>query len=205
VPDLATLGFALGDIDAVILTHPDADHTGLVPMIHEAGARVLISSADEPKLRKPGPKSGDAKPQNIIPELWRPSLWKTIVSLMGAQGFKLAKITYGETFGEGDVLDVPGSPRVIGTPGHTPGHSAFHFESRRALFVGDAMCTLNTITHQRGPQLMPRAMNESNEVAIKSLDALAPIDADVMLFGHGEPWRDGVGEAIRQARAAKQS
>jgi glyoxylase-like metal-dependent hydrolase (beta-lactamase superfamily II) len=202
VADLASLGFSLSDVDAVILTHSDADHTGLAPTFRDAGARVLIHSADEPKLRKPGPKSGDAKPQNIVPDLWRPSLWRTIVGMTQAQGFKLAKITEAETFGDDEVLEVPGRPRVIPTPGHTPGHSAFLFERQRALFVGDAMCTLSVVTHARGPQLMPRAMNESNAQALNSLDQLEPADAEVMLFGHGEPWRDGVGDAVRQARAA---
>jgi glyoxylase-like metal-dependent hydrolase (beta-lactamase superfamily II) len=200
VADLATVGFALGDIEAVILTHSDADHTGLAPMMHEAGARVLIHEADDPKLRKPGPKSGDAAPQNVLVDLWRPSFWRTIFGIVQGQGFKMAKITDAETFGDGDVLDVPGSPRVIATPGHTPGHSAFYFDSHRALFVGDAMCTLNPVTHRRGPQVMPRAMNESSDQATKSLDGLESVEADVMLFGHGEPWRDGVTAAVRQAR-----
>lgn len=201
VADLATLGFTLGDIDAVILTHPDADHTGVVPTMHEAGARVLIHETDEPKLRKPGPKSGDAAPQKVLVELWRPSFWRTIFGMVKGQGFKMAKITDAETFGDGEVLDVPGRPRVIATPGHTPGHSAFHFESPSALFVGDAMCTLSPVTHRRGPQVLPRVMNESHEQAVQSLGALEPVEADVMLFGHGEPWREGVKAAVKQARS----
>jgi glyoxylase-like metal-dependent hydrolase (beta-lactamase superfamily II) len=205
VEDLASLGFGLGDVDAVILTHSDPDHTGLAPTLHASGARVLIHEKDEPKLRKPGPKSGDAKPYHVLADLWRPSFWQTIISMARAQGFKLSKITDAQTFGDGAVLDVPGQPRVIPTPGHTPGHSAFHFEDRGALFVGDAMCSLSMVTHARGPQPMPRAMNESNAQAVKSLDALEPVEAEVLLFGHGEPWRDGVGAAVRQARAAAQA
>jgi glyoxylase-like metal-dependent hydrolase (beta-lactamase superfamily II) len=200
VADLTSLGFSLGDIEAVILTHSDADHTGLAPTLRDAGARVLIHAADEPKLRKPGPKSGDAAPQNLVPDLWRPSVWRTIVGMTAAQGFKMAKLNDAETFGDAAVLDVPGRPRVVATPGHTPGHVAFHFEGRRALFAGDAMCSLNPITHAKGPQPMPRAMNQSNAQALRSLDQLEPIDADVLAFGHGEPWRDGVSAAVRRAR-----
>lgn len=186
------------------MTHSDADHIGLAPTLHEAGARVLIHAADEPKLRKPGAKGGDAKPYNIVPDLWRPSLWQSILGMVEAQAYKMAKVTDAETFGNDDVLDVPGHPRVVPTPGHTPGHSAFHFEGRRAVFAGDAMCTLNMVTHSTGPQLMPRSMNESNRQALESLDALEPIVADVLVFGHGEPWRDGVGAAVRQARGGAQ-
>jgi len=90
---------------------------------------------------------------------------------------------------------------VIPTPGHTPGHCAFHFEQHGALFVGDAMCTTNPVTGHEGPQLMPHAFNESNAVAMSSLDAIEPVDADVLLPGHGEPWLDGVSSAVAEARS----
>jgi hypothetical protein len=40
---------------------------------------------------------------------------------------------------------------------------------------------------------------------MRSLDALDPVRADVLLPGHGEPWTRGTGEAIRLARAAGRS
>ena len=201
--DLAALGFGLGDVEAVILTHSDADHTGVAQALRDGGARVLIHSADEPKLRKPGPKSGDAKPLNILREMWRPSLWRIFGSLALAGAARPTKVADAETFSDRDVLDVPGRPRVVPTPGHTPGHCAFHFEQHGALFVGDAMCSMNPVSGQKGPQLMPRVMNESDAIARQSLDAIEPVGADALLFGHGEPWREGVGAAVAQARAAR--
>ena len=202
--DLATLGFSDRDIRAVILTHSDADHVGVADELQEAGAPVMIHTKDEPKLRKPGPKSGDASPLKIVAEMWRPSFWRLFGSMLLAGGARPPRINNAETFGDGEVLDVPGRPRVVPTPGHTPGHSAFHFEGHGALFVGDAMCALNPITGRTGPQLMPRPLNESNADALRSLDAIEPIDAEFVLFGHGEPWRAGVGDAVAQARIASQ-
>lgn len=198
--DLSTLGMPAGALEAVILTHPDADHIGVVGPLHELGARVLISSTDEPKLAKPGPKSGDASPIHILPELWRPTLWSMMRVMVGNGGGRPPAFAGAETFAPGDVLDVPGRPRVIATPGHTPGHCAFHFESHRALFVGDAMCNWSPVTGRRGPQLMPRSFNVSNRDARQSLDAIEPVDAEIMLFGHGDPWTGGVGAAVSQAR-----
>jgi len=202
--DMAMLGSELGDIKAVILTHSDSDHTGVADELHDAGARVLIHSADEPKLRKPGPKSGDAKPINLVPEMWRPSFWRQFGSMLLSGAGRPTRINDAQTFGDGEVLDVPGRPRVIATPGHTPGHCAFYFEQHGALFVGDAMCTLNVITARTGPQPFPRPMNESNADALRSLDAIESVDAEITLFGHGEPWRDGVGAAVAQARSLAQ-
>jgi glyoxylase-like metal-dependent hydrolase (beta-lactamase superfamily II) len=199
--DLATLGVAPDAIEAVILTHSDADHTGLAGALHDTGARVFISATDEPKLRRPGAKSGDAAPVHVLPQLWRPSLWGMIAVMAKNGGGRPPAFAGAQKFSSGDVLDVPGEPRVIPTPGHTPGHCAFHFEGHRALFVGDAMCTWNPVVGRRGPQLMPRPFNESNDMARQSLDALEPIDADIMLFGHGDPWTSGVRDAVSQARA----
>jgi glyoxylase-like metal-dependent hydrolase (beta-lactamase superfamily II) len=198
--DLSRLGFRPEDVEAVILTHSDADHTGVAGALHEAGARVLVHSADDATLRKPGPKAGDAKPLNILPEMWRPSLWRLIGSMALAGGGRPTRIEDAETFEDG-VLDVPGNPRVIRTPGHTPGHCVFHFEQHGALFVGDAMCTTNPVTGRKGPQLLHHALNVSNEAALRSLDAIDGVEADVLLPGHGEPWREGVSSAVSEARS----
>src|SRR3954453_5456125 len=74
--DLAEAGYKLGDVEAVVLTHSDSDHMGMAARMHDAGARVLIHELDELKLRKPGPKSGDAAPKNVVPLMWRPSFWR---------------------------------------------------------------------------------------------------------------------------------
>ena len=162
---------------------------------------MLIGSTDEPTLRKPGPKSGDASPIHLLPELWRPSLWGMMVVMMSNGGARPPAFAGADTFSSGDVLDVPGRPKVIATPGHTPGHCVFYFEGHRALFVGDAMCNWNPATGRRGPQLMPHAFNVSNREAQQSLEAIEAIDADVMLFGHGDPWTGDVKEAVSEARA----
>jgi len=199
--DLAQLGARPEQIEALILTHSDPDHIGLARELSDLGARVLVHSADEPRLRKPGPKSGDGAPIKMIPELWRPSLWMMGVHLVRNGGARTPGVTGAETFGGEGALDVPGRPRVIPTPGHTVGHCAFYFEGQRALFAGDALCTWNPMTGGRGPQLLPRSFQESARVALSSLGALEPIEADVVLFGHGDPWTGGAAAAVSQARA----
>jgi glyoxylase-like metal-dependent hydrolase (beta-lactamase superfamily II) len=200
---LAALGRAPGDVEAVVLTHSDADHTGIVPPLRAAGARVLIHSADEPTLAKPGPKGGDGAVVNMLTQLWRPPIWRMIGHVVGNGGARLQKIEGAETFSDGDVLDVPGKPRVIATPGHTPGHCALLFEGHGALFVGDELCTYNPLTGTAGPQVMPKPFNVSTAQCFESLAALGEVEADVVLPGHGQPWRGGVAAAVDHARAAK--
>ncbi len=198
--DLAALGAKPGDIEAVVLTHSDSDHTGLAPAIREAGARILIHRGDERSLSKPGPKKGDASPVHAVPLIVRPAFWRFMLYMARGGGAKPAKIEGAETFGGGDVLDVPGSPMAVETPGHTAGHCALLLEDKNVLFAGDELCTWNPITGVRKPQLMPRQFNESNEACLDSLTAVEATGADVVLPGHGEPWTEGAAAAVASAR-----
>jgi glyoxylase-like metal-dependent hydrolase (beta-lactamase superfamily II) len=201
--DLRSIGHGPGDVEAVVLTHSDADHTGVAPALRHAGARVLIHSADDETLRRPGPKKGDAAPIRALPHFaWRWRFSKVMGHMARAGGGKPPKIEGAETFADGDVLDVPGRPRVVHTAGHTDGHCALLFEDRRVLFVGDALCTLNFLDGRAGPQLMPGPMNVSTSRARESLAAIEPLDARVLLPGHGEPWHGTPAAAARLARAA---
>ena len=44
--DLAALGHSVDDVRAVVLTHGDSDHTGLVPPLTAAGAAVHLHPGD---------------------------------------------------------------------------------------------------------------------------------------------------------------
>jgi glyoxylase-like metal-dependent hydrolase (beta-lactamase superfamily II) len=202
--DLQRLGFSPSDVEAVVLTHSDADHTGIAPQLRDAGARVLIHADDAAALRKPGPKKGDASPRHVLANLWRRESRAILRDTLRHGGFKLAKVAHPETFSDGDVLAVPGRPRVVHTPGHTSGHSALLFEGRSALFAGDALITHELMTKGAGVRLMPRFLNEDNVACLASLARLEALDADLVLVGHGDPWRDGPAAAAAQARAAAQ-
>jgi glyoxylase-like metal-dependent hydrolase (beta-lactamase superfamily II) len=198
--DLAQIGHTPADIEAVVLTHSDADHTGLVARLHEAGARVLIHERDEATLRRPRLKKSDAGAAAILPYLRRVQPWKLIGHMTKRGGAKPTPFEGAQTYSTGE-LDVPGQPQVIETPGHTPGHCALLFAGHGALFVGDAMCTFNPLTAASGPQLMPPPLNVDNRASLASLDQLEPVEADVLLAGHGEPWRDGVPAGVQRARS----
>jgi glyoxylase-like metal-dependent hydrolase (beta-lactamase superfamily II) len=198
--DLAVIGRKREDVEAVVLTHSDGDHTGLAAPLREAGARVLIHGDDDATLRKPGPKSGDGSPRHLIPYMVRPAFWRFMGHMAKRGGGKPPKIEGAETFADGDVLDVPGSPRVVHTPGHTPGHSSIVFDGLGVLFAGDALCTWNPLTGDRVPQLMPAAFNASNVRCVESLGALIRVDAQLMVTGHGEPWHGTPADAVARAR-----
>jgi hypothetical protein len=67
------------------------------------------------------------------------------------------------------------------------------------------MCTWNPYTGRVGPQIMPSALNMSSAQAMASLDALLAVTAGVLLPGHGDPFTQGIPEAVRRAKAAGRS
>jgi glyoxylase-like metal-dependent hydrolase (beta-lactamase superfamily II) len=61
------------------------------------------------------------------------------------------------------------------------------------------------LTGRVGPQIGPDGLNHDSDQAMRSLDRLAGLPADLVLPGHGEPWTDGIAEAVRLARLAGRS
>src|SRR5258708_34820226 len=100
------------------------------------------------------------------------------------------------SFADGEVLDVPGNPRVVHCPGHTPGACAVHIKERSILFSGDSLVTIDLLTGKAAPALPPDFVNENTGTALESLRRLERLDAETVLPGHGEPWLRGVKRAV---------
>jgi glyoxylase-like metal-dependent hydrolase (beta-lactamase superfamily II) len=126
-------------------------------------------------------------------------LLRFLVWAMRAGAIRIQAIAEVSSFGDGATLDVPGTPRVMLVPGHTPGSAVLAFPGHDALFVGDALATYAVTTGQMGPQIAPFTADRA--AALASLDRLAGIEAGLVLPGHGQPWTGGVAEAIRIARS----
>ena len=192
------LGADLHDIDAVVLTHGHSEHIGIAERVRtEAQARVHIHGADA-QLARTARAGGGAG--SVLPDLWRPSALRFVAHLARNGGMKVPRVEDLTTFTEGATLDVPGRLQVIGTPGHSHGHCSLLLAERGVLFAGDALCTNNWLKGSTGPQLMPAVFNASHEQALASLDRLEPLQADLVLVGHGEPWTGGIAAAVQQAR-----
>jgi glyoxylase-like metal-dependent hydrolase (beta-lactamase superfamily II) len=198
--DLAAIGHKPEDVTAVVLTHSDGDHIGMASTLRGAGARVLIHRDDVATLRKPGPKRGDGSPAHLVPLMWRPSFWRFMGHMARNGGGRPTPIDDPESFTDRDVLDVPGSPRAVHTPGHTDGHCALLFRDRQALFVGDELCTWNPLSGQLGPQLMPKQFDVSYARCVQSLSRLESLEAALLLPGHGEPWSGSPAAAVKAVR-----
>ncbi len=192
--ELAAMGRSLADVRAVVLTHAHTDHIGFAERIRtERGVPIRVHELDA--LRAKGQVPGPSKLGRF-----------SVVPLVGFLLFGLRNglmrvppILDVATFGDGETLDVPGTPRVIHVPGHTAGSAALHFVRRDTICVGDAFVTRNVINGATGPQLFPN-FNADNEQALASLSRLDGVAARLVLPGHGDTWDRGLAEAVRVVR-----
>jgi glyoxylase-like metal-dependent hydrolase (beta-lactamase superfamily II) len=194
--ELAELSLTLGDVRALILTHGDSDHIGFAARLsREKGIRAYLHPADTDRARlevkKPSRGWGPVKAGPLAGFLWYSATHG------GLRPKPVGELRPAE---DGQVLDVPGAPRIIHAPGHTPGSIAVHVPAADALFIGDTMTTRSVLTGVTGPKPAPFTLEPGQAMA--SLARIGDVDATWVLPGHGPAWDGGVAEAVRITREA---
>ena len=177
----------------IVLTHGDSDHIGFAEQLRqEKGILVRVHELDAARARgevkKPNSGWGPIKVRPLLRFLW----------YSGRHGgLRIRPLREVMTFGDGDVLDLPGSPRH-------PRSGAYTRERRGPRPGGGRVVRWrrhddwNVLTGERGPRPAPFTLDPG--AALASLARLEAVQATWVLPGHGEPWRGGVAEAIRQVR-----
>jgi glyoxylase-like metal-dependent hydrolase (beta-lactamase superfamily II) len=183
----------LSAVKAVVLTHSHVDHVGNAERLRkEAGARVLVHEADLSMAMRVA--SAPRWP------FWNLRVLRYFLHALRGGAVRMLPVVEASTFVDNEILDVPGRPCVIHTPGHTAGHAAISLEDRDILMVGDALATIDIPTSEPGPRLMPPYMNDNYQAALESLQRIQDVRANWVLPAHGMPWRGTPREAVNLAR-----
>jgi glyoxylase-like metal-dependent hydrolase (beta-lactamase superfamily II) len=193
---LRKLGYDAGDVRAILLTHAHIDHLGSAIWFAGEHGTPVYCHAEE---------VGHAKRQyleqvsifDVALRIWRPrwAVWGVHVVRNGGLVRDGIPTTLPLT---ADVAaGLPGHPMAIATPGHTSGHCSYVVDG--VLVSGDALITGHPLLRRTGPQLLPAVFSHSQPNCLRSLNALALLETDVLLPGHGEVWRGPIREATDAA------
>ena len=97
------------------------------------------------------------------------------------------KFAVDRLLGDEEIIEVPGDPawriRCLHTPGHDPGHLAFHEETTRTLLCGDLIANGSSI-------VVSLQYGGDMDHYLKSLERLLELDFDLMIPAHGLVFED---------------
>ena len=193
--ELKAIGRTVDDVRGVVLTHGDSDHIGFAERLRrEHGVPVFVHEADAERAK------GGKKPANGKQSMKLGALVGFLGYFLRKGGARVPPLTEVVTVRDGETLDLPGAPRIIGLPGHSAGSIAVHVPIADAVFVGDGLTTRHVLTGATGPA--PAPFTDEPEQALASLQRLLPTGAGWVLPGHGAPWSGGVAAAVEAATRA---
>jgi hydroxyacylglutathione hydrolase len=162
------------DVSAHALTHAHPDHQGASKEVCEhlevpfwVGERDA-DAAERPEL------IGERQPDHPIAQFFHRT--------MTGPGRRVDRILR-----EGD--EVAGF-RVIETPGHSAGHVVFFREADRVLVIGDVLNSADPLTLLPGLREPRPYFSPDPAENRRSARKLAPLEPELVLFGHGPPLRD---------------
>jgi glyoxylase-like metal-dependent hydrolase (beta-lactamase superfamily II) len=193
---LRELGTHPGELRAILLTHAHIDHFGTaIWLAAEHGIPVYCHAEEVGHAQREHLEQ--ASPVDIAMQIWQPRWlrWSAAIARQGA--FVRTGIPTAQALTAEVAATLPGAPIAIPTPGHTGGHCSYLVDG--VLVSGDALVTGHPTTGRHGPQLLHKVFNHNQFDCVRSLGALALLETEVLIPGHGELWRGPIQELTAQA------
>jgi glyoxylase-like metal-dependent hydrolase (beta-lactamase superfamily II) len=181
VMGLHEAGFAMRDVDRVLVTHFDFDHVSGLARLQGLDATVYVGEGDAPlvtgKQRPPWTNHKGLLQCALSPLIKSPSLPV-------------------EPVADGDAI---GGFTAYHTPGHTPGHTVYVHDELDAAFLGDL------VMERKGRlRVPPWPLNYDTQAATESLHSFVERvpSYEIAAMGHGVPFvRNGSDRVAALARS----
>lgn len=179
-------GIQWTDIRQILLTHMHPDHMGMAARLLElTGAELAMHEAEAKHLRAVT-EGGQRIPW--LDEVYRQAgVPKGLEERMEAHFLGIRKnfheLVPARLFSGGEQIPTAIGPfEVLWTSGHSPGHICLYSRERKILFSGDQI--LEYIT----PNIAWHPGRDMLAEFLESLERLAPLDVDLILPGHDDPF-----------------
>ncbi|KZR60304.1 MBL fold metallo-hydrolase [Pseudobacillus badius] len=190
---LSEIGYTVGDIEQVVLTHHHPDHIGLLDFLPEGieiiGHRYCSGwlTKDEQLLQKNSVFFRDLFLQCGLP----PEAEGMLSKIQAPLKFSCENSTLTTAVQEGEEL--PGLPgwRVFETPGHAQSHLAFFREQDGSLLAGDHILATISSNPLLEPPLIPGTDRPRPQLQYNdSLRRMMELPVDTVYTGHGKEVRN---------------
>jgi glyoxylase-like metal-dependent hydrolase (beta-lactamase superfamily II) len=174
-------GFALKDIEQIVISHAHFDHAGGVRgLLERHRVKVFAHPADIPgitgKDRRP--------PRSLFLRAWR--------SFLGLL-YPYRPLQVVMPIDQGETLRALPRWQVLRLPGHTPGSIGLFHPVGKLLLCGDAL------NNRDGRLSLPSASHCDDPVQARdSAHRLAMLDLEVLGCGHGPVLRAGAGLKVQE-------
>jgi glyoxylase-like metal-dependent hydrolase (beta-lactamase superfamily II) len=195
---LRLLGYGATDVGAILLTHAHIDHFGSAIWFAARHGTAVYCHANEVGHCK-REYLEQASPVEVALHAWQPRWLRWSLDIARKGAFTRGGIPTTAALTEQIAAALPGHPMPIPTPGHTGGHCSYVVDG--VLVSGDALVTGHPVSTRGGPQLLPGVFNHDESDCVRSLSALAMLDTDVLIPGHGDVWHGPIRELAEQAMA----
>ncbi len=193
---LGRLGYAIADLDLVILTHQHIDHLGLVEIIADrSGADVAAIDVVVPFVENFG-EDIEADDRFAASLMLRHGIPEDVVVALRSvsRSFRAwgARADVTRPLRDGEELRLRDRTlEVQHRPGHSPSDTLFWDVRRRILICADHL-----LAHISSNPLIARPLDGSEErphalmIYIESLRRTRELPAEILLPGHGDPITD---------------
>ena len=209
---LGQVGFGVEDIGLLVCTHSHTDHYGLAaPIVESAGCELWMHPAwEHVRLLADDPAAAlehrieVARQSGVPPEALE--RYRESRSGDAETGVDAIIEPHRDLLPGVQVETDLGAWQVYETPGHAPSHVVLHQPERRLMISGDHLLGRTVLFFDHGHS--PDPVGEF----LRGLDEIEPLEVDLVLPGHGRPFRDPeakiaearrqVGELIGKVRAS---